>query len=517
MITLRPGDAVPAPNTGDVETRIAEITRGWGDDLTDLLYVGGGTDGGDALVRRYDGAFPEAYKEDFEADVAVRDIARLEALPDVDGLGFEVYTPRADDDAQRRLKVFRTGSHISLAKALPMFGYLGVEVLDERPYELERRDGTSAWIYDFGLVLPAGVELDQPEAVGNLLEALRRLWRGDVEQDGFNALVLRAGLTWRQVTVLRAYAKYLRQVGTPFSQGYIEQTLVDYPLIARGIVELFELRFDPARHAGDGERDAAREAVLGALGAVASLDQDRILRFLLGLVEATLRTNVFRPDRLIGAEPTRFAPDGDPVDAALASQVRGLGLLPARRGGAPALRPGGTRRPALVGSAGGFPHRGPRAREGADGQERRHRARRGQGRLRRQADSGRSWRPGRRPRRGHRLLPHLRLQPARRHRQLRVGYAGDRGTERGGLLRRRGPLSGRGRGQGHRDVLRHRQRDRRAARLLARRRLRVGRLRGLRPQGDGHHGPRSVGVGQVPLPRAGPEHPDRAVHCRRHR
>ena len=321
MITLRPGDAVPAPNTGDVETRIAEITRGWGDDLTDLLYVGGGTDGGDALVRRYDGAFPEAYKEDFEADVAVRDIARLEALPDVDGLGFEVYTPRADDDAQRRLKVFRTGSHISLAKALPMFGYLGVEVLDERPYELERRDGTSAWIYDFGLVLPAGVELDQPEAVGNLLEALRRLWRGDVEQDGFNALVLRAGLTWRQVTVLRAYAKYLRQVGTPFSQGYIEQTLVDYPLIARGIVELFELRFDPARHAGDGERDAAREAVLGALGAVASLDQDRILRFLLGLVEATLRTNVFRPDRLIGAEPTRFAPDGDPVDAALAFKL----------------------------------------------------------------------------------------------------------------------------------------------------------------------------------------------------
>ncbi len=303
LITLRPGEPVPTPDPDQVEARIAEITRGWADDLTDLLYLAVGDAEGDRLVKRYENAFPEAYKEDFDADVAVRDIARLEALPEVDGLSFEMYIPRADDDAQRRLKVFRTGSHISLARALPMFGYLGVEVLDERPYELDRRDGSSAWIYDFGLALPAGVELDDPS---DLLEALRRLWRGDAEQDGFNALVLRAGLTWRQVTVLRAYAKYLRQAGTPFSQGYIEQTLVDFPAIARGIVELFELRFDPARQVANGNADdvqAEHQAVLDALGDVASLDQDRILRYLCGLVQATLRTNVFRRDRLIGADP----------------------------------------------------------------------------------------------------------------------------------------------------------------------------------------------------------------------
>ena len=212
------------------------------------------------------------------------------------------------------------GSHISLARVLPMLSHMGMEVLDERPYELERRDGSPAWIYDFGLGLPAGVQLEPGSAhAADVLESLRRLWRGDAEQDGFNALVLGAGLNWRQVTVLRAYAKYLRQTGTPFSQGYIEQTLSEHPVIAQQLVELFEARFDPTRQptapaASDGE-DAGSDAtplsdddpivasVLDALGEVSSLDQDRILRALLGLITATLRTNVFRDDARIGDRP----------------------------------------------------------------------------------------------------------------------------------------------------------------------------------------------------------------------
>ena len=153
---------------------------------------------------------------------------------------------------------------------------------------------------------------------------MRRLWRGDAEQDGFNALVLQAGLNWRQVSVLRAYAKYLRQAGSPFSQGYIEQTLIEHPDITARLIELFEARFDPARQpsraassdeqvasdepAGPVQPDpTASEALVASieesLGDVASLDQDRILRALLGLITATLRTNVFREDCRIGAEP----------------------------------------------------------------------------------------------------------------------------------------------------------------------------------------------------------------------
>ena len=196
------------------------------------------------MLRRYAGAFPEAYKEDFGASTAVVDLRRLEQLPDLDGLSFDVYTPAPDDPADRRLKIFRTGTPLSLGRTLPMLEQMGIEVLDERPYEIERTDGTSAWVYDFGLKLGEGVDFG-PERSAAVLDTLRVLWQGGVEQDGFNALVVRAGLTWQQATVLRAYAKYLRQAGTTFSQGYIEQTLSQNTGIAKLLVELFEARFDP--------------------------------------------------------------------------------------------------------------------------------------------------------------------------------------------------------------------------------------------------------------------------------
>jgi glutamate dehydrogenase len=365
LITLRPGEPIPRPDYREVEARITEATRQWSDDLVDLLLLAGGEQDGVRLSRRYDGAFPEAYKEDFSASTAVRDIRRLEELPETDGLAFDLYTPPADDAAQLRLKILRTGSYISLARALPMISHLGIEVLDERPYELERRDGSPAWVYDFGLALPAGVDpammpTADPTAstpdrhVTDMIEALRRLWRGDVEQDGFNALVLRAGLNWWQITVLRAYAKYLRQIGSQFSQGYMEQTLVDNPTIARALVELFEARFDPDRRtdpADGGETDPVaviEGQIVAALNDVRSLDEDRILRSLMGLIMATLRTNAYRtdlralpdddvnPDKAASERPGGDAvpPDSPPIRPALAFK-----LDPQRVDGLPQPRP----------------------------------------------------------------------------------------------------------------------------------------------------------------------------------
>ncbi len=312
LITLRPGEPIPTPDYREVEARITEVTRRWSDDLADLLLVASGEHAGQRLFRRYERAFPEGYKEDFSAVTAVRDVLRLEALPDADGLAFDLYTAPPEDRAERRLKVLRTGTHISLARALPMFSHLGLEVLDERPYEIERRDGSPAWIYDFGLAVPSGVDLDEARTA-EMIEVLRRLWRGEVEQDGFNALVLCAGLTWRQVTFLRAYAKYLRQAGTTFSQGYIEQTLIDNPRIARQLVALFEAKFAPTPDGTPGEDPEALAAgVLDSLGDVASLDQDRILRSLLGLINATLRTNAYRSDIADSTDPN-WVEDGSGV------------------------------------------------------------------------------------------------------------------------------------------------------------------------------------------------------------
>ncbi|MEO7286919.1 MAG: NAD-glutamate dehydrogenase [Jatrophihabitantaceae bacterium] len=297
LIALRTGEEVPNPDRAMVEAAVARVTRRWSDDLADLLTLGLGEQEAERVLRRYAGAFPEAYKEDFGASTAVSDLRKLEQLPDLDGLSFDVYTPRGDDPADRRLKIFRTGSPLSLGRTLPMLEQMGIEVLDERPYEIERTDGTTAWVYDFGLKLGEGVDFG-PERSAAVLDTLRVLWQGGVEQDGFNALVVRAGLTWQQTTVLRAYSKYLRQAGTTFSQGYIEQTLSQNTGIAKLLVELFEARFDPSLDEAEsaGTQQSVRLAIDEALAGVSSLDQDRILRSLLNLIDASLRTNYYRAD-----------------------------------------------------------------------------------------------------------------------------------------------------------------------------------------------------------------------------
>ncbi|HEY2041495.1 MAG TPA: NAD-glutamate dehydrogenase [Jatrophihabitans sp.] len=315
LIALRPGDEVPNPERAKVETTVAQVTRRWSDDLADLLTVGVGEQAAERVLRRYDGAFPEAYKEDFPASTAVSDLRKLETLPDLDGLTFDVYTPRADDAADRRLKIFRTGTPLSLGRTLPLLEQMGIEVLDERPYEVERTDGTAAWIYDFGLRIGEGVDFSAERSAA-VIDTLRELWQGGIEQDGFNALVVRAGLTWQQATVLRAYAKYLRQAGTTFSQGYIEQTLSQNTTIARLLVELFDARFNPDRtdtagDAGEGVQNEIRAQIDGALQDVSSLDQDRILRSMLSLINATLRTNNYRSDEG-AAPPAAFAIKLDP-------------------------------------------------------------------------------------------------------------------------------------------------------------------------------------------------------------
>jgi len=300
LIAIRPGVDLDLDRR-TVEVEVARVTRRWSDDLADLLELALPEQEATRRRRRYTGALPEAYKEDFDASTAVADIAALEALPDHDGLGFSVYTPPADDGADRRLKVYRTGEALSLARALPFFVQMGIEVLDERPYEISRADGTLAWVYDFGLRIPKGRRLDADQAGGSsgaFIDTLRLLWRAEIEQDGFNALVPRAGLDWWQANVLRAYAKYLRQAGTTFSQGYIEQALAENPVIARKLVELFQARFDPSlagepQIVGDGETSHVDD-LESDLAAVASLDQDRILRSLLAVIRATLRTNAYR-------------------------------------------------------------------------------------------------------------------------------------------------------------------------------------------------------------------------------
>jgi len=316
LIEVRRGTAPPSPDRPRIEAEVTKVIRRWTDDLSDLLVARHGEDEGERLLRVYEQSFPEAYKEDFPASVAADDLLVLDGLPADDGLGFRLYEPDdEDDEADLRLKVFRTGHAVTLARALPIFGRMGIEVLDERPYEFDLAGRDDVWIYDFGLRMPAGVTLDAQRS-SNVVEALRLLWRGQLEQDGFNALVVRTDLSWWQANVLRAYAKYLRQAGTTYSQGYIEQALIDHCDIAVQLVALFEARFDPNRAATDDDDVAAETQrrtaeIEQALVDVSSLDQDSILRSLLALIMATLRTNAYRTDA-DGHRRSAFAVKLDP-------------------------------------------------------------------------------------------------------------------------------------------------------------------------------------------------------------
>jgi glutamate dehydrogenase len=291
-------DAAAVVDRDDLEHRLVASTRTWDDDLADILDARLGVNGDRAIERRYTGAFPEAYKEDFDAHIAVDDIEALERLGDADDLGLDLYEPAGAAPGEARLKIYRIGPPVSLSQVLPLLQSMGVEVTDERPYAIERNDSEHAWIYDFGLrAVQVGYDDGPRSRHQRFQDALAAVWRGAAEADGFQALVVRAGLTWRQVMVLRAYAKYLRQGGSRFSQDYVESALVANATVARLLVELFEVRLDPAE-SSDREATANRlvERIESALDDVSSLDEDRIVRSYLGLISATLRTNYWQRD-----------------------------------------------------------------------------------------------------------------------------------------------------------------------------------------------------------------------------
>jgi len=289
-----------------LQREIVDATRTWDEDFVEATRHEHGEEAGARLTGLYGKAFPEAFKEDFHPRVAVADVRRIEELDSEEAVQLNMYHATGAPANERRFKLYRRGP-LLLTRILPLFTHMGVEVTDERPYEVHRSDGVTIHVYDFGLRTPLGDEWGASEDrdARRLLfqEAVGAVWRGEAESDGFNALVLGAGLSWRQIVILRTVAKYLRQSQSTFSQDYVEAALVSNAAIARALVRLFETRFDPSRYAGAAgeEREAAERPIVDglheALDSVRSLDHDRIIRALLGVVRAGLRTNYYQPDR----------------------------------------------------------------------------------------------------------------------------------------------------------------------------------------------------------------------------
>ncbi|WP_245177486.1 NAD-glutamate dehydrogenase [Geodermatophilus sp. DF01-2] len=283
---------LPDVDVPALQDALASVVRSWTDELADALKARYGADGERRFARVAD-AFPAVYQEDFPAATAVEDLERLDGLAEGE-LGLVMRRATGLPASEPRLAVYRVGERLLLSDVLPVLQHLGVDVVDERPYEIDRIGAPLAWIYDFGLTAPAGELPFAGSLPERFTEALSAVWRGDAEDDGLGALVLLAGLDWRQVTVVRAYVQWLRQAGLPFGQRYVETTLAAHPDVVARLVALFETRFSPGRDGGRAERtDELVASLREAIGRVESLDADRVLTALLAAVTATQRTTYY--------------------------------------------------------------------------------------------------------------------------------------------------------------------------------------------------------------------------------
>jgi glutamate dehydrogenase len=283
--------AIPRVDITALEERLAEVGRSWADRLYQAAATAFGEEAARARLRRFQ-SFPIAYQARTDAAQAVADLERIEAVSA--GSPLEVSLHPAPTAQLPGLRLYRAKEPVALSDVLPMLENLGLRVVAEEPFQIDSAEGTAVWIHEFQLSGVALLTSVSPAIRARFEAALVEVWTGRVENDGLNRLVLGAGLSARQVTVLRLYAKFLRQAGTTFSQAYMEDALSGHPGIARRLVQLFETRFDPEPTGSSLAAIAEIQAVDHALDEVSSLDEDRILRTFLTLILRTVRTNYYQ-------------------------------------------------------------------------------------------------------------------------------------------------------------------------------------------------------------------------------
>ncbi|ODQ91271.1 NAD-glutamate dehydrogenase [Mycolicibacterium flavescens] len=284
-------------NQSRIQDLLTEAARTWGDRLIGAVKTGSIEQ---RVAQHYSVAFSETYKQAVTPLDAIDDIAVIEELED--GAIKPVLTDTEEGIAQ--LTLYLGGRSASLSDLLPMLQSMGVVVIEERPFTVERPDGLAVSIYQFKISPHKSIphiesDAERAETATRFADAVTAIWQGRAEIDRFNELVMRAGLNWQQVSVLRSYAKYLRQAGFPYSQAHIEAVVNDNAKTARSLVELFEALFRPDAETEQGgapkrrDAQAAAAAVSADIDALVSLDTDRVLRAFASMIQATLRTNYF--------------------------------------------------------------------------------------------------------------------------------------------------------------------------------------------------------------------------------
>ncbi len=281
-----------------IEDELIEASLTWRDHLHDVLIMDLGEQKGQSLFERYGKGFSRGYQERFTAKEAIIDINEIEQAFAKSRLRAHLSRLEGEKENTLKLKIYSLEGSVSLSDVLPVLENMNLCVLSEIPFVVTLSDGQKVWIHDFEMQTYEGDPVELDSVSNHFLEGFSRIWRGEVENDGFNRLIIRANFEWRECQLIRAYAKYIRQLQVTFSQTYMEEALAKYPLICRLMIQLFSCQF--ALECKE-DREQVREEILNRIKAllvsVDNLDEDRILSKFVNAIGSTLRTNYYQFDR----------------------------------------------------------------------------------------------------------------------------------------------------------------------------------------------------------------------------
>lgn len=294
IIRTHPG-SVPVVDADEINERIRAAAKDWKQHLKDSLITRNGEDTGIQLHDQWANVFSRGYQEFFEPHQAASDISRLMELSDNKEIGFDVYRLLVDDPNYLRLKIYHRSKTVPLSECLPMLENLGLKVISEHSYELQ--DGSGGCIHDFYMVNRKKEPIALEDVKDLVEELLEKVWYGEIENDGLNRLAIQCQIPATKIVILRAYAKYLSQLGLPYALDSFVSCLLKHAVLTQKLLRIFEIKFSPDMGNKKARVTAANEVddeVRAALDQISSLDEDRILRGFLSAILATLRTNFYR-------------------------------------------------------------------------------------------------------------------------------------------------------------------------------------------------------------------------------
>jgi glutamate dehydrogenase len=305
---LRVNPAVPLDyEEGELEDQVVQATLAWEDRLAIRLVEEYGEELGHQYSALLGQGFPAGYRDDFDPRMAVADIRKFLRLVHGERLAMSLYRQAEDESDVLRLRLYHSGESLPLSDVLPILENLGLRVTTERPYGVRASDGERYWVQEFTMRYKLAQNVDLEEVKEEFEDAFARIWFGESESDSFNRLLIGTRLNWREIALLRAYARYLRQLQFPYSVEYIAETMADHLHITALIVELFLTRFSPVFDGDEdwrGERELdVEQRILESLEQVQNLGQDRIIRQYVKVIKASVRTNFFQQEAGGGLKP----------------------------------------------------------------------------------------------------------------------------------------------------------------------------------------------------------------------